>query len=802
MTPVPTPRTLEKPLSYEEQKRKKLEDYVQRKKSANNVAIQARSRLESRVYLRDKTNFEKLQASKWQTEAKVSGGAKIESNETIQNILVQNKILSLSSTPSKSMLSTQRANLFIENTNSATSETEMPGEQIVQPEQLLASAQENSLKVEQKLSGNSSVAIDKTQVPGQQSVESKKLPFDQKKHSDMEQKAKLKSPPKVQKVTLSQSFLAVKNERARLMSTAKNNKPKPPNSTFKKPVPGSFRGKIVESKVQSFRPGSHQKERKPEKSDPGMHASGAATHNTESRGTLHKPRPNGVENMHPVRRTLNVMSHSKQKSLTAAPGLRTASSQKPLETDVLNIKIDFKTSGNGDAAIVATQTISAKKTIAPFPNSSKSAPARHPAWKLSAVGNNKPMKQKGFMEEKSGAQPASSTASKGKLTKRPTTSLQRKKVEEEPVKSLWTTIVEEENQSELESKINQTLSECLKRIHEGCPSEDCFQTLQTFIESVPKAKKFARYWICLAQLEQRKGSVHDVMTIYEQAIKIGAQPAEELRNTLADILKNTKTPKKPHDGTSKTDRDGAQKDPKLATYCASEQEERGAVVLEDNEGKTSQEENVNCTNDKKGLPLDLQEICIAATGQLSRENEGDLAIVPCNEGADLTADGQQLHTKQKVQPTTGEQQSPSVERVADEADGKEGFEVETKENDGEGTCEIEIIKAENMKTPLRQILTPSKIENRGSSVKYSVRATPSSIHCPKSAVQMEMKNSVINDLKFLTPVRRSRRIEHVSSQLPLMLQDHDPCVSSLEDLKNLGEGSTAFSFRMNSALPE
>ncbi|XP_038674746.1 cytoskeleton-associated protein 2-like isoform X2 [Scyliorhinus canicula] len=678
----------------------------------------------------------------------------------------------------------------------------MPAEQIAQPEQLLSSAQENGLKVEQIVSGNSSVAIDKAQVLGQRSVESKKLPFDQKNHSDVEQKAKLKSQPKVQKVTLSQSFLAVKNERASIMSTAKNNKPKPPNSSFKKPVPGSFRGKIVESKVQSFRPGSHQKERKPEKSDPGMHASGAATHSKESRGTLHKPRPKGVENMHPVRRTLNVMSHSKQKSLTAAPGLRTESSQKPLETDVLNIKIDFKTSGNGNAAIVATQTISAKKTIAPFPNSPKSAPARHPAWKLSAVGgNNKAMKQKGSMEEKSGAQLAPSTASKGKLTKRPTTSLQKKKVAEEPVKSLWTTIVEEENQSELVSEINQTLSECLKRILEGCSSEDCFQTLQTFIESVPKAKKFARYWICLAQLEQRKGSVHDVMTIYEQAIKIGAQPAEELRNTLADILKNTKTPKKPHDGTSKTDSDRAQKDPKLAPYCTSEQEERGAVDLDDNEWKTSQNENVYCTNDKKGLPLDQQEICIAATGQLSRENEGDLAIVPCNEGADLTADGQQLHTKQKVEPTTGEQQSPSVERVAGEADGKEGFEVETKENYDEGTCEIEIIKAENMKTPLRQILTPSKIENRGSSVKYSVRATPS-IHCPKSAVQMEAGNSVINDLKFLTPVRRSRRIEHVSSQLPLMLQDHDPCISSLEDLKNLGEGSTAFSFRMNSALPE
>ncbi|XP_078078442.1 cytoskeleton-associated protein 2-like [Mustelus asterias] len=803
MTPVPTPCTAGKPLSYADQKRKKLEDYIQRKKSANNVAIQARSRLESRVYLKDKTNFEKFRAFKWQAEAKVTGGAKIESKETIQNKLVRNRTISQSSNPPKSTSLMQGTNPILENTNLATGETEMPAEQITQPEKLLPSAQENNLQVGQKLKGSSSVTINKTKVPGQQRVESEKLPFDQKTHSDVEQKAKLKTQPKLQKVTLSQSFLTVKNERSRLMMAEKSNKPKPPNSTVKKSVPGSFRGKIVESKIQSFRSGSQQKERKQEKSDLVTHASIAEMHNKESRGMLHKPRPKGVENMQPVRRTLNVTSYSKQKNLTAAPGLRTSSSQKPLVADVLNIKIDFKPTGQGDAAIVATRTISAKKITAPFPNSSRGVLSRHQAWKPSGVGgNNKPMKQKGSMEEKSGTQ---LSASKGKLVKRPaTTPLQRKKVPEEPVKSLWTTIVEEENQSELVSEITQTLSECLKRINEGCPSEDCLQTLQSFIESVPKAKKFARYWICLAHLEQRKGSVHDVMTIYEQAIKIGAQPAEELRNTLADILKNTKTPKKPNDGINKAEDDGAQKDPKLELYYGSElgvPEEKRAD-LEDDEQKLSQEENVHCTNDEQDPPQERQATCIAATEEhcISRENEEDLlAIVAGNEGDDLTVDEQWLHTQQEVEPTTGEQESPE-EHVADETDNEEGSGVETEENDNddEGACDI---KAEIMKTPLKQILTPSKVGERGSSVKYSVKATPN-IHCAKNAAPMENSNSAINDLKFLTPVRRSRRIEHVSSQLPLMLQDHDPCVSSLEDLKNLGKGSTAYSFRVNSALPE
>ncbi|XP_078401377.1 cytoskeleton-associated protein 2-like [Cetorhinus maximus] len=798
--PAPSPWTVGKPLSYAEQKRKKLEDYIQRKKSANNVAIQARNRLESRVYLRDKTNFEKLQSSEWQAE--VSGGRRIESKKAIYNKPLLNRTIFQSSTQSEPTLLKERANSSIENTNSAASETEMPAEQIAQPEKLLSSAQEDNLKVEQKLKGNNSVAINKTKAPAQQNAESDKPTFGQKNHSDMEQKAKLKSQSKLQKVTLSQSFLAVKNEQVKLMIAEKNNKPKLPNSTFKKPVPGSFRGKIVESKIQSFRSGSQQKERKQEKSDLVTQASVAEMPNKESRGMLHKPRPKGVENMHPVRRTLSVIPHSKQKSLTAATGLCTESSQRPLVTDVLNIKIDFKQGGHGDSAIVATQTISAKKTTPPLQSSIKGVPTRHPAWKLSKVGgNHKPMKQKWSMEEKSGTQLTQSTASKGKLVKRPTTTpLQRKKFAEEPVKSLWTTIVEEENQSELVSEINQTLSECLKRINEGCPSEDCLQTLQTFIASVPKAKKFARYWICLAQLEQRKGSVHDVMTIYEQAIKIGAQPAEELRNTLADILKNTKTPKKPFDGMNKTEDDGAQKDPKLEMYCMTEQEvpEEKGVDLEDNGPTPSKEENVYCTNDKQDPPLEGQDMCIAAIDErtASRENEGDPSAieqqVSCHKGADLTADEQQLYTKQEVEPTPGPEHSPA-EHVVDEADGTEGC--------VEGASEIEDIKVANMKTPLKQILTPSKIEDRGSSVKYSVRATPN-IQCVKSAVQMEKGNSAIKDLKFLTPVRRSRRIEGVSSQLPLMLQDHDPCVSSLEDLKNLGEGSTAYSFRMNSALPE
>lgn len=57
------------------------------------------------------------------------------------------------------------------------------------------------------------------------------------------------------------------------------------------------------------------------------------------------------------------------------------------------------------------------------------------------------------------------------------------------------------------------------------------------------------------------------------------------------------------------------------------------------------------------------------------------------------------------------------------------------------------------------------------------------------------------ELKFLTPVRRSLRIERVGSCYPEMLKDHDPLVSSLSEILD-AEEETQFFFRKNKALPE
>lgn len=90
-------------------------------------------------------------------------------------------------------------------------------------------------------------------------------------------------------------------------------------------------------------------------------------------------------------------------------------------------------------------------------------------------------------------------------------------------------------------------------------------------------------------------------------------------------------------------------------------------------------------------------------------------------------------------------------------------------------------------------------------IKYSVKTTPY-LQSVRKTIEGEVgtsasrRKSNINDLKFLTPVRRSSRIHNKSSQLPKMLVDHDPCVSSLAELVKLDDNPNAYIYRKNTAL--
>ncbi|XP_022376168.1 cytoskeleton-associated protein 2-like [Enhydra lutris kenyoni] len=128
--------------------------------------------------------------------------------------------------------------------------------------------------------------------------------------------------------------------------------------------------------------------------------------------------------------------------------------------------------------------------------------------------------------------------SKGKIYKRPPMELKTKrKIIEEMNISFWKSMEEEEEekkaQLELSNKINSTLTQCLQLIEEGVPSNAVF----TILSSIPEVEKFAKFWICKAKLLASKGPF-DVIGLYEEAIRNGATPIQELREVVLNILQD------------------------------------------------------------------------------------------------------------------------------------------------------------------------------------------------------------------------------------------------------------------------
>ncbi|KAM6234905.1 cytoskeleton-associated protein 2-like isoform 2-T2 [Porphyrio hochstetteri] len=106
-----------------------------------------------------------------------------------------------------------------------------------------------------------------------------------------------------------------------------------------------------------------------------------------------------------------------------------------------------------------------------------------------------------------------------------------------------------------------------------------------------------------------------------------------------------------------------------------------------------------------------------------------------------------------------------------------------------------------------EITTPCLSETR------CVAATPGPTGRPLTSLPPSIKLQVTSasrgkellegqDMKFLTPVRRSLRIGGAGSRYPEMLKDHDPVVSSLHELLCTEEEEAQFFFRKNKALPE
>ncbi|VFV18448.1 cytoskeleton-associated protein 2, partial [Lynx pardinus] len=255
-------------------------------------------------------------------------------------------------------------------------------------------------------------------------------------------------------------------------------------------------------------------------------------------------------------------------------------------------------------------------------------------------------------------------------------------------------MVEEDEQRLFTEKVNKTFSECLNLISEGCPKEEILVILNDLIKNIPDAKKVVKYWICLAHIEPLTSPIENIITIYEKAILAGAQPIEEMRHTIADIL----------------------------TMRSQEKVKYG--------------ENI-------------EEACA---------------------------------TKQYIHEVSTEDSGVNLESGKPEMEKKTRnvvFQDDEKKQD------------DKTKDSTNDVKTPST-ETRGSClIKYNVSTTPY-LQSVKKKIQFDNTDSTFKELKFLTPVRRSRRIQEKTSKLPDMLKDHHPCVSLLEQLTELGGETDAF----------
>ncbi|KAL6032559.1 hypothetical protein STEG23_009581 [Scotinomys teguina] len=291
---------------------------------------------------------------------------------------------------------------------------------------------------------------------------------------------------------------------------------------------------------------------------------------------------------------------------------------------------------------------------------------------------------------------------KGKGLKRPphlvANQSEPKGQNENPVESFWTTMAEEDEQRLFTEKVNKTISECLNLINKGCPKEEILGTLNDLIHNIPDAKKLVKYWICLVRIEPITSPIENIISIYEKAILAGAQPIEEMRHTVIDIL----------------------------TMKSQEK-----VNLGENMGEAH------------AIDGHTQEVKIEETS---------VNLKPGNPGEE-----NECHI--------------NVEVCEDNRDNK-------------------------TKDQTNNFITPDSKTEAGCLIRYNVSSTPC-LQSMKKKIE-HGKNSTFKELKFLTPVRRSRRIQDKALQLPDMLKDHDPSVCSLEQLSELGED--AFVCRPNAAL--
>ncbi|KAM6180392.1 cytoskeleton-associated protein 2 [Erethizon dorsatum] len=553
-----------------------------------------------------------------------------------------------------------------------------------------------------------------------------------------------------QNMTLSQAFHLKKNHKKKQMIAEK---PKQDANMFKKPVLGYYHGQIVQSKINSFRKPLQVKDEssattkklstalsKGTKPNP-VNTSSVTMKSDRASNMTATPKfenttPQNAQLMRPPIRNHHSNIQNRVKQDISRTSANVAVQKKPTEKELLQSQTvlcsvksnsqDTKSKALQPKTVpprVKTTSQDIKRSKALSRNMASETVARSVSFtntklteKSKSIDQQRHTLAKATVDRSAQLKETAEErkaclnewrAGKGRVLKRPPTSVtpqpEPERQNENPVGSFWTTMAEEDEQRLFTDKVNKTFSECLNLINKGCPKEEIMTTLNDLIKNIPDAKKLVKYWICLIHIESITSPIENIISIYEKAVLAGAQPIEEMRQTIVDII-TMKNQEKSNCGKNIED-----------AYRTKEQ---------------IQEINTEDT----GVNLE--------PGKPEMENKHNRNVV--------FEDCEQQQDDKKKDPT------------------------------------------DNFKTP--------DTENRSSClIKYNISTTPY-LQSMKKKMQLDETNSAFKELKFLTPVRRSRRLQEKTSKLPDMLKDHYPCVSSLEQLSELGGETDAFVCRPNIAL--
>ncbi|KAM5278074.1 cytoskeleton-associated protein 2 isoform 1-T7 [Hipposideros larvatus] len=538
-----------------------------------------------------------------------------------------------------------------------------------------------------------------------------------------------KDKPQNQRMTLSQAFHIKNNDKKKQITTEK---PKQDANMIKKPVLGSYRGQIVQSKVNSFRKPIQVKEEnsattkklstaisKATKPQP-INTSSVTVKSDRASNTMTTTKFVSTTSQNrqllrpPIRSHYNNTQDSMNRGISRTSANVTVR-KGPRDKELLQLNSvvsNVKTSSSEEVNKTLSRSITsgitarlASSSNTKLTEKSKTMDQRRHTIAKATIDSRSAHHKETAEERK--ARLSEWKAGKGRVLKRPPNSVvthaEPEGQKEKPVGSFWTTMAEEDEQRLFTEKINKTVSECLNLVNEGCPKEEILDTLNDLITNIPDAKKLVKYWICLARIEPLTSPIENIIAIYEKAILAGAQPIEEMRHVIVDIL------------TMKS------------------------------------QEKVN-------LGENFEEACA---------------------------------TKEQIQEVNIEDTDVKLESGKPEMENKHHRNVVFQ--DGE--------KEQNDKTkdPANDVKTLHTETRESCLIKYNVSTTPY-LQSVKKKMQVDEINSTFKELKFLTPVRRSRRLQDKISELPNMLKDHYPCVSSLEQLTELGGETDAFICRPNAAL--